>query len=83
MRLIDYRKMQCRTGALLRSGSTVDAPHTRRSRSGRNYLKRAASNSGMSLSKADRFADTPDVDLVALDDALKTLEEMNEQQSRV
>ena len=37
----------------------------------------------ISLSNADRLTDKPDVDLIALDDALKVLEAMNEQQSRI
>jgi RNA polymerase sigma factor (TIGR02999 family) len=49
---------------------------------GRNYAKRGGAQQRLSLSKADRFANKPDVDLIALDDALKTLE-MNEQQSRI
>jgi RNA polymerase sigma factor (TIGR02999 family) len=50
---------------------------------GRNYAKRGGAQQRLSLSKADRFANKPDVDLVALDDALKTLAEMSEQQSRI
>jgi RNA polymerase sigma factor (TIGR02999 family) len=48
-----------------------------------NYAKRGGGHQRLSLSDADRFADKPDVDLIALDDALKTLAAMNEQQSRV
>jgi RNA polymerase sigma factor (TIGR02999 family) len=37
----------------------------------------------LSLSEVDRFADKPDVDLVALDEALKALAAMSEQLSRI
>jgi len=84
LRLIDYRKVQWQNrahffavAAQLMRRILVD--HAR----SRNYLKRGGEQQRLSLSKADRFADTPDVDLVALDDALKTLAEMNEQQSRI
>ena len=50
---------------------------------GRNYAKRGGAQQRLSLSKADRIANKPDVDLVALDDALLTLETMNSQQSRI
>jgi RNA polymerase sigma-70 factor (ECF subfamily) len=50
----------------------------------RNYAKRGGEQQKkLSLSKADRLADKPDVDVVALDDALKTLAGMNERQSRI
>jgi RNA polymerase sigma factor (TIGR02999 family) len=49
----------------------------------RNYAKRSGSRQRLSLSNADRFAKQPDVDLLALDDALMTLEGMNVQQSRI
>lgn len=49
----------------------------------RNYAKRGGSRQKISLSKADRFAKQPEVDLVALDDALMTLEGMSAQQSRI
>lgn len=49
----------------------------------RNYAKRGGLQQRLSLSKADRFANQPDVDLVALDDAMKALAAMNEQQSRI
>ncbi len=84
IRLIDYKKMQWQTrahffavAAQLMRRILVD--HAR----GRNYAKRGGVQQKLSLSKADRFANQPDVDLVALDDALKTLAEMNEQQSRI
>jgi RNA polymerase sigma factor (TIGR02999 family) len=50
---------------------------------GRNYAKRGGAQQRVSLSKADRFANQPDIDLVALDDALITLETMSPQQSRI
>jgi RNA polymerase sigma factor (TIGR02999 family) len=84
MRLIDYRKMQWQNrahffavAAQLMRRILVD--HAR----SRNYAKRGGEQQKLSLSKADRFADKPDIDLVALDDALMTLAEMNEQQSRI
>jgi RNA polymerase sigma factor (TIGR02999 family) len=84
VRLIDYRKMQWQNrahffavAAQLMRRILID--HAR----SRNYAKRGGAQQRLSLSKADRFADKPDVDLVALDDALKTLAEMNEQQSRI
>lgn len=49
----------------------------------RNRVKRGGGQQKLSLSKADRFADKPDLDLVALDDALKRLAAMNEHQSRI
>jgi RNA polymerase sigma factor (TIGR02999 family) len=49
----------------------------------RKYAKRGGAQQKLSLSKADRVADKPDVDLVALDDTLKVLAAMNEQQSRI
>jgi RNA polymerase sigma factor (TIGR02999 family) len=49
----------------------------------RKYAKRGGAQQKLSLSKADRVADKPDVDLVALDDTLKILAAMNEQQSRI
>ena len=49
----------------------------------RNYAKRGGRQYKLSLSKADRVAGNPDVDLVALDEALKVLSPMNEQQSRI
>ena len=49
----------------------------------RNYAKRGGVQQKLSLSEADQFAGKPDVDLVALDDALKTLAAMNERQSRI
>jgi RNA polymerase sigma factor (TIGR02999 family) len=49
----------------------------------RNYVKRGGAQQKLSLSEVDRFADKPDLDLVALDDSLKTLAAMNEQQSRI
>ena len=49
----------------------------------RNYAKRGGAQQKLSLSEADRLAGKPDVELVALDDALKTLEAMNERQSRI
>ena len=49
----------------------------------RNYAKRGGVQQKLSLSEADRFANKPDVDLVALDDALKALAAMNEQLSRI
>ena len=49
----------------------------------RNYAKRGGVQQKLSLSEADRFANKPDIDLVALDDALKALAAMNEQLSRI
>jgi RNA polymerase sigma factor (TIGR02999 family) len=49
----------------------------------RNYAKRGGVQQKISLSEADQFDEKPDVDLVALDDALKTLAVMNERQSRI
>jgi RNA polymerase sigma factor (TIGR02999 family) len=49
----------------------------------RNYAKRGGMQQKLSLSEADRFANKPDVDLVALDDALKALAAMSEQLSRI
>jgi RNA polymerase sigma factor (TIGR02999 family) len=49
----------------------------------RNYAKRGGVQQKVSLSEADQFAGKPDVDLVALDDALTTLAAMNERQSRI
>jgi RNA polymerase sigma factor (TIGR02999 family) len=84
MRLIDYKEMQWQNrahffavAAQLMRRVLVD--HAR----GRNYAKREGAQQRLSLSKADQVADKPDVDLAALDDALKTLAEMNEQQSRI
>jgi RNA polymerase sigma factor (TIGR02999 family) len=84
MRLIDYREMQWQNrahffavAAQLMRRVLVD--HAR----SRNYAKRGGAQQRLSLSEADQVADKPDVDLAALDDALKTLAEMNEQQSRV
>ena len=50
---------------------------------GRNYAKRGGAQQKLSLSQADRFANEPDVDLIALDDTLKVLAAMNEQQCRI
>jgi RNA polymerase sigma factor (TIGR02999 family) len=84
LRLIDYTEMQWQNrahffamAATLMRRILVD--HAR----GRNYAKRGGAQQRLSLSKADRFADKPDVDLVALDDGLKTLAEMNAQQSKI
>ena len=84
LRLIDYRDIQWQNrahffavAAQLMRRILVD--HAR----SRNYAKRGGLQQKLSLSKADRFANKPDVDLVALDDALKTLAAMNEQQSRL
>jgi RNA polymerase sigma factor (TIGR02999 family) len=84
LRLIDYRDIQWQNrahffavAAQLMRRILVD--HAR----SRNYAKRGGAQQKLSLSKADRFANKRDVDLVALDDALKTLAAMNEQQSRL
>jgi len=84
LRLIDYRDIQWQNrahffavAAQLMRRILID--HAR----SRNYAKRGGAQQKLSLSKADRFANKPDVDLVALDDALKTLAAMNEQQSRL
>jgi RNA polymerase sigma factor (TIGR02999 family) len=49
----------------------------------RNYAKRGGVQQRLSLSKAERLTEKPDVDLVALDDALKELAAMSPQQSRI
>ena len=49
----------------------------------RNYAKRGGVQQKLSLSEADRFSNKPDVDLVALDDALNALAKMSEQQCRL
>jgi RNA polymerase sigma-70 factor (ECF subfamily) len=84
LRLIDYRDIQWQNrahffavAAQLMRRILVD--HAR----SRNYAKRGGAQQKLSLSKADRFANKPDVDLMALDDALQTLAAMNEQQSRL
>ena len=84
IRLVDLREMEWQNkahffamAATLMRRILVD--HAR----SRNYAKRGRSHQRLSLSKADRFAKQPDVDLVALDDALNTLEGMNAQQSRI
>ena len=84
MRLIDYKKMQWQNrahffavAAQLMRRILVD--HAR----ARNYQKRGGVQQRLSLTHADRLANEPDVDLVALDDALKILATMSEQQSRI
>ena len=84
IRLVDLREMAWQNkahffavAATLMRRILVD--HAR----SRNYAKRGGSRQRLSLSNADRFAKQPDVDLVALDDALMTLEGMNAQQSRI
>ena len=84
IRLVDLREMAWQNkahffavAATLMRRILVD--HAR----SRNYAKRGGSRQRLSLSKADRFAKQPDIDLVALDDALITLEGMNAQQSRI
>lgn len=49
----------------------------------RKYAKRGGVQQKLSLGEADRFANKPDVDLVALDDALKVMAAMNEELSRI
>ena len=49
----------------------------------RNYAKRGGVQQKLSLSEADRFANKPDVNLVALDDALKALAAMDERLSMI
>jgi RNA polymerase sigma factor (TIGR02999 family) len=50
----------------------------------RNYAKRGgAQQQKLSLSEADQFAGKQDVDVVALDDALKRLAAMSEQQGKI
>jgi RNA polymerase sigma factor (TIGR02999 family) len=49
----------------------------------RDARKRGGGAHQLSLTVADRFAAEPDVDLLALDDALKTLEEIDPRQSRI
>jgi RNA polymerase sigma-70 factor (ECF subfamily) len=54
--------------------------HARR----QNYAKRGgAGQQRLTLGKADRIANKPDVDLVALDDALKDLASLNPQHSKI
>jgi RNA polymerase sigma factor (TIGR02999 family) len=84
IRLVDLREMAWQNkahffavAATLMRRILVD--HAR----SRNYAKRGGSRQRLSLGKADQFEKQPDVDLVALDDALMTLEGMNAQQSRI
>jgi RNA polymerase sigma-70 factor (ECF subfamily) len=49
----------------------------------RNYAKRGGVQQKLSLGAADRFANKPDVDLVALDDALKALAATDERLSTI
>jgi RNA polymerase sigma-70 factor (ECF subfamily) len=84
LRLVDLRDMKWQNrahffavAATLMRRILVD--HAR----SRNYAKRGGVQQRLSLSKADRFANKPDVDLVAMDDALMTLEQMSAQQSRI
>ena len=84
MRLIDYKTMQWQNrahffavAAQLMRRILVD--HAR----ARHNAKRGGVQQKLSLTHADRLVNEPDVDLVALDDALKILAEMNEQQSRI
>jgi RNA polymerase sigma factor (TIGR02999 family) len=49
----------------------------------RDRVKRGRGRFHVSLSQADQLSDAPSVDLVALDDALKTLQAMNARQARV
>jgi RNA polymerase sigma-70 factor (ECF subfamily) len=49
----------------------------------RKYAKRGGVQQRLSLGEADRFANKPDVDLVALDDALKTLAATDERLSTI
>lgn len=49
----------------------------------RKYAKRGGAQPKLALSEADRFAQKQDIDLVALDDALKALATISEQQSRL
>jgi RNA polymerase sigma factor (TIGR02999 family) len=84
IRLVDLREMAWQNkahffavAATLMRRILVD--HAR----SRNYAKRGGSRQRLSLGNADQFEKQPDVDLVALDDALMTLEGMNAQQSRI
>jgi RNA polymerase sigma-70 factor, ECF subfamily len=85
LRLIDIKRIDWQNrahffamAAQLMRRTLVD--HAR----GRNYAKRGGERQQkLSLSEVDRLADKPDVDVVALDDALKTLAAMNERQSRI
>jgi len=49
----------------------------------RKYAKRGGGQPKLALSEADRFANKQDIDMVALDDALKALATISEQQSRL
>jgi RNA polymerase sigma factor (TIGR02999 family) len=49
----------------------------------RKYAKRGGAQQKLALSEADRFANKQDIDLLALDDALKALATISEQQSRL
>jgi RNA polymerase sigma factor (TIGR02999 family) len=49
----------------------------------RAAMKRGGGARKLSLSVADRLADAPDLDLVALDDALKTLAAIDPRQGRI
>jgi RNA polymerase sigma factor (TIGR02999 family) len=84
LRLIDVKSMDWQNRAHFFAMSSqlmrrILVDHAR----SRNYAKRGGAQQKLSLSKADRVADKPDVDLVALDDTLKALSAMNEQQSRI
>jgi len=49
----------------------------------RKYSKRGGAQQMLALSEADRFANKPDIDLVALDDALNALATISEHQCRL
>ena len=49
----------------------------------RGAIKRGGGERKLSLSVVDRLAAEPELDLVALDDALKTLAEIDQRQSRI
>jgi RNA polymerase sigma factor (TIGR02999 family) len=84
LRLIDIKKIDWQNRAHFFAMSArlmrrILVDHAR----SRNYAKRDGALQRLSLSEADQLAGERDVDLVALDDALKSLAEMSEQQSRI
>jgi RNA polymerase sigma factor (TIGR02999 family) len=84
LRLIDVKRIDWQNRAhffavAAQSMRRILVDHARN----RNYAKRGGVQQKLSLSEVDRFANKPDVDLVALDEALKTLTAMNEQLGRI
>jgi len=84
LRLIDIKKIDWQNRAHFFAMSArlmrrILVDHAR----SRNYAKRDGALQRLSLGEADQLAGERDVDLVALDDALKSLAEMSEHQSRI